>query len=76
MGSIRNSYQIKDRHLHHTLVEICRPVLDYLHCHYFLSFQILAFHNLAEGSLTKDIKDKVPVSNRILASTIAKIPDF
>ena len=70
------SYQVKDRYLHHTLVEICRPILDYLYCHYFLGFQVLAFYDLTKRSLTENIQDQVPISNIMLAFTIAMILDF
>lgn len=53
--------QIEDRYFHHTLVEVCCPILHYLHRHNFLSFQILALDYLTESSLTKDVEDKVPV---------------
>lgn len=54
-------YQVEHRNLHHTLIEVCRSVLDNLHRNYFLGFQILAFHHLSEGTLAKNIKYKIPV---------------
>jgi hypothetical protein len=44
--------QIQHRNFHHTLVEVGRLVLDDFDSHYFTRFQVLAFHNLAEGTLT------------------------
>ena len=64
----RLSYQIEDRHFHHTLVEVGCPVLHYLYCHDFLSFQILALDYLTESSLAKDIEDKVPVSETCISN--------
>ena len=43
--------QIQHRHLHHTLVEVSRLVLDHLDCNHLLCFQVLTLHDLAEGAL-------------------------
>lgn len=45
-------YQIQHRNLHHTLVEVGSLVLDDFDSHHFSRFQVLAFHDLAEGTLT------------------------
>lgn len=54
-------YQIEDRHLHHTLVEVCCPVFDDLDSYNFLCLQILTLHNLPESALTKNVKDEVAI---------------
>ena len=56
-----DTHQIKHRHLHHTLVEVCCPVLDDLYCDNLLCLQILALDDLTESTLTKNIQDEVPV---------------
>lgn len=61
---VRYPYQIKDGHLHHTLVEICCLVLYHLHRNHFLCLQVLALNDLAKSALSKDIKNKVSISNR------------
>lgn len=58
------TYQIEDGHLHHTLVEVGRLVLDDLDGHDFLCFEILALDDLAEGALTKNIENEVTVPKR------------
>lgn len=57
-------YQIQDRYLHHTLIEICRPVLHNFDCYYFLCFQVLAFDYLTEGALPKNIKYQISIPAR------------
>ena len=64
----RLSYQIEDRHFHHALVEVGCPVLHHLHCHNFLSFQVLALDYLAESPLAEDVEDKVPVSENCISN--------
>ena len=58
----RPTYQIEDRHLHHTLVEVGRSVLDHLHGNHFLRLQILTFDDLPKGALPENIQDQVAVS--------------
>lgn len=55
------TYQVQYRHFHHTLVEVCGPVLDDLDSDYFLCLQVLTFDNLAERSLTQHIQNEVSV---------------
>jgi hypothetical protein len=43
--------QVEHRHLHHTLIEVGRPILDHFDGHNFLRPQVLAFDHLAEGAL-------------------------
>lgn len=56
------TYQIQNRYLHHTLIEVCCTVLDNLDSNDFLRLEILALHNLAKGSLTQHIENEIPVS--------------
>ena len=53
--------QIEDRDFHHTLIEVCGPVLDNLHCHNFLRLQVLALNDLTESTLTKDVQNEISI---------------
>lgn len=55
------AHQIQDGDLHHTLIEIGGTVLDDFDCDYFLGLEVLAFDDLPECSLTKDIKDQIAI---------------
>lgn len=55
------THQIQDRNLHHALIEIGGTVLDDLDCDYFLRLEVLAFNDLPECSLTKDIEDQIAI---------------
>lgn len=55
------TYQVQDRDLHHTLVEVRSAVLDNLHSNNLLGFQILTFDDLAECSLTQNVQDQIPI---------------
>ena len=55
------THQIQDRNLHHALVEIGGTVLDDFDCDYFLRLEVLAFNDLPECSLTKDIQDQIAI---------------
>lgn len=46
-------------HFHHTLVEVRRLVLDDLDSNNLVRFHILTFDNLAESSLTENVKNEV-----------------
>lgn len=61
--------QIEDRHFHHTLVEVCGPILDNFHSHDFLCLQVLAFHDLTESALTQDIQDEISILMACLLRT-------
>lgn len=56
------THQVQDRNFHHTLVEVCGLILDHLDGDHLLRFQVLAFDDLPERSLTQDIQNEVPVS--------------
>lgn len=49
------TYQIKDRHFHHTLIEVGRPVLDDFDCDHLLCLEILALDDLSECALAEDV---------------------
>ena len=55
------THQIQNRHLHHALVEVCCAVLDDFDSDNFLGFHVLAFHDLAESALAKNIQDQISV---------------
>ena len=55
------THQIQDRNLHHALIEIGGTILDDLDCDYFLRLEVLAFNDLPECSLTKDIQDQIAI---------------
>lgn len=59
------THQIQDRHLHHTLIEVCCFVLDDLDGDHFLRLQILAFDNLPKSALTQHIEDEIPVPMKV-----------
>lgn len=65
---VGNTYQIQDRNLHHTLIEIGRSVFDDLDCHNFLRLEILAFNDLSKRSLAEDIENEVAVPAIVLAN--------
>lgn len=58
------TYQVQDRHFHHTLIKVRSSVLDDLDCHHFLCLQILAFDNLTKSSLTQHVKNQIPVPEK------------
>lgn len=60
-GDFRRPYQVKDGNLHHTLIEVCCPVLDNLHRYNFLCLEILTFDDLAKGALAEHIEDQIAV---------------
>lgn len=53
------TYQLKNCHLHHTLVEVCRFVFHDLHSHNFVVLHILALYNLPKRALSQDIQNQV-----------------
>ena len=55
-----NTYQLKNCHLHHTLIEVSRLVLDHFDSHDLMGFHVLTFHHLTECSLTQYVQDQVP----------------
>ena len=63
-GRGRGTHQIENRYFHHTLVKVCRPVLDDLDSHNLLGLQVLAFYHLAEGTLSEDVEDEVAIPTR------------
>jgi hypothetical protein len=67
------AYQVKNRHFHHTLVEICCPVLHHLYCDNFLRLQILALDHLAECALAKHIKDEIAIPGKLFSSCCREI---
>ena len=64
------TYEIKNRNLHHTLIEVGRPVLDDLDSNHLLSLEILAFHDLSECTLAKNVQDQVSVPKTSISSRI------
>jgi hypothetical protein len=56
-GLRAKTYQVKNRHLHHTLVEVGSSVFDHLDSDHLLRLEILALHDLPEGALTENIKN-------------------
>jgi hypothetical protein len=62
-GHQRKSYHLKDRDLHHTLVEVRRLVLDNLDGHNLVALDVLALHDLAERALAKDVEDDIPADS-------------
>lgn len=61
------TYQIKNRHLHHTLVEVSCAVLDNLDSNDLLSLHVLALNDLAEGALAKNVEDQIPIPRRAIS---------
>ena len=61
--------QIEDRHFHHTLVEVCCPILDDFDSHDFLCLQVLTFYDLTESALTQDIQDEISILMACLLRT-------
>lgn len=59
--SAQETHQVQDRHLHHTLVEVCGLVLDDLDGNNLLRFQVLALDDLSECPLSQHIQNEVPV---------------
>lgn len=55
------TYQVENRHLHHTLVEVRRAVLDNLDSHDLLRLKILTLDDLAKRALAEHIQDQVSV---------------
>ena len=66
--------QVQHRHLHHTLIEVCSPVLDDLDGNDFLCLQILTLDHLSEGTLTKHIENEISVPERYTWSAYAQQP--
>lgn len=56
-----DTYKIQNRHLHHTLIEVGRLVLDDLDSHHFLRLQVLAFYHLTESALSQHIENEVSI---------------
>jgi hypothetical protein len=61
--SWNNTHQVKHRDFHHTLVEVCRLILDHFHCDNLLGFQVLAFNHLTEGTLAENVENEISVPN-------------
>jgi hypothetical protein len=63
MGGVsgRGTDQVQNRNLHHTLVKVCSSVLNNFDRDDLLSLEILTFYDLPEGTLTKNVEDKVTV---------------
>lgn len=55
------AYQVKNRDLHHTLIKVRRAIFDDFDGDDFLGLQVLAFNDLTEGSLAKNIQNKITV---------------
>ena len=53
------TYQLKDRDLHHTLVEVCWFIFYDLHGNNFVGLHVLTFHDLPEGALTENVQNQV-----------------
>ena len=53
------TYQFEYGHLHHTLIEIGRFILDHLDRNNFMCFHILTLDHLAKCPLAQNIKDQV-----------------
>lgn len=51
--------QLKDGHLHHRLVEVCRLVLDDFNRDNLMRFHVLAFDHLAKRALSQNVQDEV-----------------
>lgn len=54
-------YQVQNRDLHHTLVEVGRAIFDNLDGNNFLGLEVLTFDNLAKGTLAQNVENKVSV---------------
>lgn len=72
------AYQVENRDLHHTLIEVCGAVFHDFDSHDFLSFEVLAFDDLPESTLPKDIKDQIAVLMTIvfIAKDIIHVEDI
>ena len=57
--NMRKTYQLQDRDLHHTLVEVRRFVLHYLDRNYLMSLHVLALDYLSKCSLAQNIQNQV-----------------
>lgn len=55
------TYQVQNRHLHHTLVEVRGAVLDDLDCDDLLGLQILTFDDLPKRTLAQHIQDQISI---------------
>lgn len=60
-------YQVQNGHLHHALVEVCRPIFDNLDGDDFLGLQVLALDHLSKGALSKHIQDEISIPIRKLS---------
>lgn len=49
------------------MVEVCRPIFDNLNGNDLLGLQVLAFDDLTECSLPKNVEDEISVPNQPLA---------
>jgi hypothetical protein len=63
--SSRVSYEIQNGHLHHTLIEVRRPVLDDLDRDNLLGPEILALDHLSKRSLAQNVQNEVAVPARV-----------
>lgn len=55
------TYQVQNRNLHHTLIEVSSAILHHLDGYNLLRLEVLAFHYLTEGSLAENIKNEVTI---------------
>lgn len=55
------SYQIQHGNLHHTLIEVCSPILYDFDRYNFLRLQILAFDYLPERALSEDVENQISI---------------
>lgn len=55
------AYQVQNRDLHHTLIEVCSTVLHHLDRNDLLRLEVLTFDDLAKGTLTQNIEDEVAI---------------
>lgn len=65
---LSTTYQVQNRDFHHTLVKICRFVLYDFDSNHFLGFQVLTFHDLAEGTLTQHIENQISIPKKVSAT--------
>lgn len=61
--SRRVTHKLEDSDFHHALVEVSRLVLYNLNRHHLVSLHVLAFDDLTEGSLAKNVQNKVPIQS-------------
>ena len=58
---MRGTHQIQDGDLHHTLVEVGGTIFDDFDRNYLLRLEVLAFDDLPECSLTKDVENQIAI---------------